>query len=290
MEALTAETLLALGFRELGNWVASANGLGIAHQHDADRSSETRVLLDARNSLYAFATNDDVLYIGKTSRSVRERLLGYRNPHSGQRTNVRCNARIREMTAGGKEIRILVFNPISHLRYGDFDLNLAAALEDSLISSFNPPWNGRQGGRLLTEEAEREEGEQLAALAAEKSAITVPEMRDSASPAPITSFKIRLGSAYFNQGLINPGVDASRYLGEHDEPVAILFDNSKDDLLSRIDRHANQGGAVRIVGNNRAIAIWFQKNFRLGDIVEANVLDRNTIQLNSKANKSNSQS
>ena len=43
-------------------------------------------------------------------------------------------------------LRILVFNPISNLRYGDFDINLAAGLEDSLIAEFSPPWNGRERG------------------------------------------------------------------------------------------------------------------------------------------------
>ena len=36
------------------------------------------------------------------------------------------------MLKAGEIVRIFVFNPISHLRYGDFDINLAAGLEEFL--------------------------------------------------------------------------------------------------------------------------------------------------------------
>jgi hypothetical protein len=52
-----------------------------------------------------------------------------------------------------RETRIFVFAPISDLRYGQFQIDLAAGLEESLIIAVAPPWNGREGKRLLTEEA-----------------------------------------------------------------------------------------------------------------------------------------
>ncbi|MFD1111391.1 hypothetical protein [Pseudoroseomonas ludipueritiae] len=50
-------------------------------------------------------------------------------------------------------------------------------------------------------------------------------------------------------------------------------------LSSRIDRRANKSGVVRVVGGNGRIAKWMQANFSFGDVVEARVLNRNSILL-----------
>ena len=44
-----------------------------------------------------------------------------------------------------------------------------------------------------------------------------------------------------------------------------------EQMDSVINRTANANGSVRIVGNNRLIADWFQRHFQPGDLVEANV-------------------
>ncbi len=153
----TADTLLNLGFRDIAAWVTSSGNGGIDYRMDGPNPPADRVLLGSVNSLYAFVHGDRVMYIGKTARNLRDRIAGYRNPHKGQRTNWRCNGNIRDMLKRNEVLRILVFNPPPKLRYGDFDINLAAGLEDSLIAEFDPPWNGRERGRAITEEAEREE-------------------------------------------------------------------------------------------------------------------------------------
>lgn len=117
------------------------------------------------------------------------------------------------MLGQGAVVRIFVFNPISHFRYIDFEINLAAGLEDALIEAFDPPWNGRERGRTITEEAEREEQEAglSASEEAELSAIPEPAV-EAARELNICSFKIVLGEAHYNQGFINPGVEASAHL------------------------------------------------------------------------------
>jgi hypothetical protein len=142
----TADTLLNLGFRDIAAWVTSSGNGGIDYRMDGPNPPADRVLLGEVNSLYAFVHGDRVMYIGKTARNLRDRIAGYRNPHVGQRTNWRCNGNIRDMLKRNEVLRIFVFNPIPKLRYGDFDINLAAGLEDSLIAEFDPPWNGRERG------------------------------------------------------------------------------------------------------------------------------------------------
>jgi hypothetical protein len=284
MSQLTSDTLLNLGFKDIAVWVTSSDNGGIDYRMDGSNASADRLLLgEVVNSLYAFVHGDRVMYIGKTARTLRERLAGYRNPPKGQRTNWRCHENIREMLKRNEALRILAFNPISNLRYGDFDINLAAGLEDSLIAQFNPPWNGRERGHAITEEAERE-SLQEATLPAQSSSETPavsPIAREPGSHPPVgaASFQIVLAETYYKQGLINPGVDASRYLGDDGDPIAIAFGDGSEPVTSRIDRTANKSGAVRVVGRNRLIAQWFQKHFREGDVVEARVLDRHHILL-----------
>ena len=92
-------------------------------------------------------------------------------------------------------------------------------------------------------------------------------------------FTIRLGPTYYNQGILNPGVDASRFLGKDGDPIRIRFSEGAEPVISKINRTANSSGAVRVVGENSRIARWFQANFREGDTVEGRVVDPHTIEL-----------
>lgn len=246
MPQSTSDTLLNLGFRDIAAWVAASDNGGIDYFVDGTNAPAVRLLLGEVNSLYAFVHGDRVMYIGKTARTLRERFAGYRNPHKGQRTNWRCNGNIREILKRNEVLRILAFNPISHLRYGDFDINLAAGLEDSLIAEFNPPWNGRERGHAITEEAERESVEEpvLPIETSSETATALPIAPKPGSPTPVgaASFQIILAETYYREGLINPGVDASRYLGDDGDPIAIAFGDGSEPVTSRIDRTANKSG------------------------------------------------
>ena len=116
-----------------------------------------------------------------------------------------------------------MFTPISNLRYLDFEINLAAGLEDSLIAAFAPPWNGREKGKLVSEDAEREQVEEAADTRPAGSERAIEQIGPTPAPA-LAAFEITLGQAYYHQGLINPGVDASKHLGADGEPIQVLFD------------------------------------------------------------------
>lgn len=279
-----AEALLILGFRDIGRWTVTPGGRSLEYLLDGVDPQADDALLDARNALYAFVIGDEVKYIGKTARTLRERFVGYQNPHASQRTNIRNNRNIRDALAGGAEVRVLAFSPISHLRYRDFKINLAAGLEDELIATFGPPWNGRDKGLSITEGAEREEQDEPIEMAAEEARrYVVPNSAPSkAYEAGGVPFKIVLGEAYYHQGLINPGVGASAYLGEDGEPVEVIFDDDAKPVHARIDRRANRNGSVRVLGRNHEIASWFQARFRKGDTVDAKVLDSHRILLLSR--------
>ena len=239
MTLLTVDTLLNIGFRDVAKWVKANNGNGIDYMLDGADGAADRALLDVRNALYAFVQGDAVNYIGKTARSIKRRFIGYCAPGKTQRTNWRCHHMIKALLEKDITVRILVFTPISHLRYGEFEIDLAAGLEEAMIMMFKPPWNGRDGTRPITEEAEREENEEAEVARASagnliQSSSTLPsagtDISGALSPQHETTFQIKLGSAYYHQGFINPGTDASQYLGRHGDRVIVYLGSESEQV------------------------------------------------------------
>lgn len=277
MSSLNSEILLNLGFVDVGKWEALGNYIG--YHLDGQDSDADCVMLDVPNALYAFVRGDEVQYIGKTARSIRRRYVGYCRPGKRQRTNLRCHRNIKAALSQGVEIRILVFTPISQLRYADFEINLAAGLEDSLIRAFDPPWNGRERGQPITEEAEREEAEETEAEPSGTGQAADTQAEATASVPALATFTVVLGPTHYDKGFLNPGVEASRFLGKDGDPIRILFGDECEQVISRINRTANRTGAVRVVGRNQQIAAWFQRRFKEGDTVHGRVLDPHSILL-----------
>ncbi|CUX39260.1 GIY-YIG nuclease family protein [Agrobacterium deltaense] len=271
---VNAEVLLNLGFVDVGKWRLKDDF--ITYELDGENAVSNRILLEAPNALYAFVREDQVLYIGKTARSIRKRYVGYCRPGGSQATNQRCHRNIKMAIADGGTVRIFVFTPITHLQYLDFEINLAAGLEDSLIREFDPPWNGKDKGRAISEDAEREE-EQETELDAP--AIAEADLSSCATGSILASFSVVLGPTYYKMGILNPGADASRFLGKDGEAIQVRFSDGSPTVVSKINRSANRTGAVRVVGQNSQIARWFQTHFDEGEIVEGVVLDEHTIVL-----------
>lgn len=274
---LTAEVLLNLGFVDVGKWQPRADS--IAYDLDGADASAREVLLDAPNALYAFVRDDQVVYIGKTARSIRKRYVGYCRPGKTQATNQRCHRNIKAAIAEGTEIRIFVFTPITHLRYSDFEINLAAGLEDSLIREFDPPWNGKYRGHPISEDAEREEEEESEFGASDVVAVADAPAKPRASGQAIATFSVVLRATYYEKGILNLGVEASEYLGKDGDPIRVRFSDGSQTVVSKINRTANRTGAVRVIGGNTQIARWFQENFSEGETVHGSVVDPHTIEL-----------
>jgi hypothetical protein len=93
------------------------------------------------NVLYAFVTDSVVRYVGKTTRGLRQRLYGYQKPGSTQRTNLRNHDRIKTALRNGKQVDIYVMPDPGLHALGEYPINLAAGLEDSIIQKLKPEWN-----------------------------------------------------------------------------------------------------------------------------------------------------
>lgn len=130
--------LLDIGFVHAGRWSLTES-----------KVLEVSLMLHAaqRNILYAFVTDGIVKYVGKTTQTLSERMAGYQRPGPTQTTNRKNNQRIRECLEAGLCVEILVLPDSGLLHYGSFHINLAAGLEDDIIHTLDPEWNG--GGERL---------------------------------------------------------------------------------------------------------------------------------------------
>ena len=140
--ATELDRLLAAGFRRAGYWIIECDAL--------------RLVLDSpispiQNVVYAFAVNSMLTYVGKTTQGLPKRMQGYRSPAAtaerGGSTNIKNNKNILAALASGAVVEIYVLDQTAAYHHGEFPLNVAAGIEDSLIRVLDPPWNGRGSGR-----------------------------------------------------------------------------------------------------------------------------------------------
>ncbi|MBT3323124.1 MAG: GIY-YIG nuclease family protein [Anaerolineae bacterium] len=126
------QALLEIGFEAVGVWVRNGDTIKyILTKHSA-----------AKKVLYVFTSEGEIVYIGKTVQKLSQRLYGYINPGPSQSTNIKNNEKIKTMLRQEKEINIFVFAPQENeIIYRGIPVNLAAGLEDNLITLLKPLWN-----------------------------------------------------------------------------------------------------------------------------------------------------
>ncbi len=124
------QRLLDIGFERVGYWYLKDNKISF----DVTTSEKT-------NILYAYIIGSEVMYVGKSSRTLKARLGNYKNPESSQKTNMRVNGYIKDSLMAGKQVTIYEYSKDSDLRIGDFKVDISAGLEESIIKVINPKWN-----------------------------------------------------------------------------------------------------------------------------------------------------
>ncbi len=251
--------LLNLGFINVGHWTFTNNILKY-HLNSHNRSN---------NILYCFISNGIIKYIGKTTMELTKRMYGYQNPGPSQTTNTRVNEKIKHLLQTNPvDIFILVDNGL--LKYGDFKINLAAGLEDTLIYQINPEWNFSGKNKLVVDK--ESDNEKL---------IKIKNKMETKNQKTKT-FEVKLGIAYYNQGFFNVSQKNSDDFGADKTIIEIqLGDNSTNNIQGYINRTANPNGTPRIMGG-KSLSDWIQKNYKQGDILKVDILTNVSIRLNKK--------
>jgi len=133
------ERLREIGFTKVGRWFLIE-----------DRIDYLLTEAIGANILYAFISNETVLYVGKSTRPLGSRLNNYKYAHSSQLTNVRNNKYINEYLRKDIPVDIYALENKKNIKYGVFTLNIAAGLEDSIIKIVDPIWNNNKIERNTT--------------------------------------------------------------------------------------------------------------------------------------------
>lgn len=131
-------TLESLGFVEVGEWSIDGIRLRCDLPHCGDRAPV----------LYAFIVSGEVRYVGKSAMPLGKRMYQYGQPGPSQYTNLRINARIRNVLEQGSRVEIWALSGWEPIDYRGIPVNLAAGIEDAVIERMRPSWNG--GRRTAT--------------------------------------------------------------------------------------------------------------------------------------------
>jgi hypothetical protein len=239
--------LLNIGFVIAGKWNLNNNNLNVeltGHQK-------------CKNVLYSFVSDGVVKYIGKSTLELTKRMYGYQNPGPSQSTNIRISFKIKELLSSNNYVDILVLPENSFLKYGDFKINLAAGLEDTLIYEINPEWN-------FTDKS------------------VMNRIKKDLMVIKVISFEIILGIAYYNQGFFNVSMAYNEIFGYDKSLIEIqLGENPENKIQGYVNRTANSNGTPRIMGG-KVLTEWIKKHYRQGDLLRIDILSNDSIKLNEK--------
>jgi hypothetical protein len=249
-----------MGFINVGNW--TLNNDNIQYQLASNQK--------AKNVLYSFVSDGEIMYIGKTTMQLTKRMYGYQKPGTSQRTNIRVNDKIKTLLTTDQPLEILIFRDLGLHKYNDFSINLAGGLEDTLIYELNPAWN--YSGKNKTIEDKSSNTDNLIQISYPN---TLKRNR-------IGTFEVILGQAYYNQGFFNIKKRYSDQFGADKSIIEIrLGDNPKNAIQGYINRTANNNGTPRVM-MGKEYTEWIKKNFKPNDILIVDILSAVSLRLNEK--------
>jgi hypothetical protein len=272
--------LLQIGFEQVGSWRLRGQELAL----------ELTRMNGQRNVLYAFVQDASVLYVGKTTGPLESRMGGYLRPHASQRTNVRNNQALLHLLRQDLAIDIYAWADTGMHRIGDFHLNYAAGLEDSIIRIVTPPWNGARTAPPTAAAPDEPPLPPVPAIA-EQPAPQSPAEGESASAIEVLAleqagviqaspvFEVVLGKTYYHNGFFNVPVKFSGLFPEHGTEISIYCGDSRTLIRATVDRKANQANHTPRIYGRGSLANWFGLYKRLDDSAIIRVASNNEIEL-----------
>ena len=229
------DRLLKIGFRRVGNWEV----VGVRLRCRLDDHARHP------NCLYAFIADGEVLYVGKTTATLIGRMRAYAADGKARSTNTRSNVRIRRLLGDGRAVEIYVLPDEGLISCGPFNMNLAAALEDSIIRTIAPPWNG---------------GPDRPDAAAEPGPVDPPadDGEPDAEPPQLPEVRVVLQPTYARTGFFNIGIAGSSRLGADGQVVELFLGDADEPILGSINRRANPNGSPRVMAAGVFATGWWR--------------------------------
>jgi hypothetical protein len=248
----------------------------------------------------------EVVYIGHTRRTFRNRMNGYQSG-CGTAVNNRIHEAMKAHLSNGGSVTVMVLPDKHGLYMQDIHLDVAAGLEYSLIDYYcrfnrdhghRPLFNiagnnclkkaGQQPMEVDIEDAQQAMLEEdlvypdLHLQDAEKAPTDNPNDECSSLPCSFT-FELT-AKIYWPKPVFNVPVHYQRHFGPHGDVLQVQLTGQQPATLQlTVDRNANQGThAPRIYFGGKsaqAYKTWKQANSAEGDRVTVTVVARNSIAL-----------
>lgn len=262
MDKLPLDRLLEIGFELAGEWLLDEDDIQIELQRYGS----------AANVLYAFASDDELLYIGRSGRSLQLRMDGYRNGGPPRTMRARNRERIIAMLMVDQPVDLYAMPDPGNLHYGSFRVNLAAGLQHSLIDALKPPWN-RTASAAVTPRRRP----QARRVHKRRSHLIEPDSNtytDLTTDRP--SYRFLVAYHYIDKGFFNVPLRYSGLFGDDQQKIRILCGRERTTLHGHIDRSSNTNATPRIVGG-RKLKRWFEENTGINNPVDIDILAPNAV-------------
>ncbi|MEE9387592.1 MAG: hypothetical protein V3U96_03215 [Paracoccaceae bacterium] len=94
------------------------------------------------NGVYVFVWEEEITYIGVTTRTLKARMTDYQRGHKSQKTSARLHSLILEKIMSRQTVRVLFAVP-GQTEWNGLPVERAPGLEMGLISLIKPRWNMR---------------------------------------------------------------------------------------------------------------------------------------------------
>ena len=263
MNKSALERLLEIGFESAGEWYLDG----------AEPRIELTRYENAANVLYAFGCGDELLYVGRSGRSLRARMEGYERGGPPNSMRSRNRERIAAMLMIDQTIELLALPDPGNLHYGSFRVNLAAGLQHSLTQTLSPPWNSTTDANAAPKPAPKKRVRKHRVRLVNDDGDTYTDLTTDRP-----SYRFLVGYHYIDKGFFNVPMRYSRLFGGDQEKIRILCGRGRAPIHGHIDRTANTNSAPRIIGG-RKLKRWFQENSDLNKPVDIDILAPNAVWL-----------
>ena len=250
----------------------------------------------AKNILYAFVheIGEDeidwqVVYIGHTRNSLKNRMTGYRFGN-GQATNSRVHNHLNSALENDTRHYVYVLHDKINLNIHSIEVDLAAGLEYSLIqfyanynttnnhvNLFNIAGNPKNTQSQNIEEILCDIGEEIIDY----------KIEDNQPETVIQYFEYKLDKTYWNNPYINIPLKFQDLFGQHGDIVTVDFFQQKklvQQLEVIINRNAVNNAAPRLYfptrNNVNFFQDWKHHFFQKGDTLTVSIVSRNHLSFN----------
>ncbi len=256
--------LQEIGFELAGEWLLD----------DGEPRIEVRRYSAAANVLYAFVSEQELLYVGRSGRALALRMQGYEQGGPPRSVRARNRDRIVAMLMLDQQVALYAMPDPGSMLYGSFRVNLAAGLQHSLIDVLDPPWNKNIGSPL--EAVDPTPLNVVPSAARRRRGVEDDEDSHVGTTSERPSYRFLVGYMYMDKGFFNVPVRYSRLFGKDRERIKILCGSEKSTIHGHIDRSSNTNASPRIVGGG-PLKHWFEENTGLNNPVDIDILAPNAV-------------